>query len=178
MRVKGRIAAALTLIVVAAVLAPVAGAKRVDVSGSRVTTLESGILQQLNQLRATHHLHPLTLSRSLSVAAMAHTKEMSTQGYFAHESGDGSAFWKRIQHFYAAGGYGYWSVGENLLWSSPSVDSPGAIRLWWNSPEHKKNMLDPHWREVGVAALHVVSAPGVYGDHEVTIVTTDFGVRR
>ena len=45
-------------------------------------------------------------------------------------------------------------------------------------PEHTKNMLDPRWREIGIAALHATSAPGVYGDHEVTIVTTDFGVRR
>jgi uncharacterized protein YkwD len=159
-----------------AVLAPVAGARPSPSSRSH-STLELGILQQLNALRASHHLRPLTLSRPLSVAALAHTKEMAEEGYFAHESGNGSPFWKRIQRFYGSSGYGYWSVGENLLWSAPDVDSAEAIKLWFNSPEHKKNMLDPHWRELGVAALHVSSAPGVYGDQQVTIVTTDFGVR-
>jgi uncharacterized protein YkwD len=137
-----------------------------------------GILQQLNALRAAHHLHTISLSRQLTTAAMAHTKDMASHGYFAHASEDGGAFWKRIQHYYIGSGYGYWSVGENLLWSSPDVDPAEAIKLWFDSPEHKKNMLDPRWREIGIAALHATSAPGVYGDQEVTIVTTDFGVRR
>jgi uncharacterized protein YkwD len=177
MRPSGRIGGALALVAVAAVLAPAAVAKPAHAASARAV-LETGILQQLNVLRASHHLHPLTLSRSLSTAAAAHSKEMSAEGYFAHESGDHSAFWKRIQRFYGSAGYGFWSVGENLLWASPDVDSANAIKLWLASPEHKKNMLDPRWREIGLAALHVASAPGVYGDHEVTIVTTDFGVRR
>jgi uncharacterized protein YkwD len=50
--------------------------------------------------------------------------------------------------------------------------------MWENSPEHRKNMLDPHWREVGISAVHVSSASGVYRGLPVTIVTTDFGVRK
>jgi uncharacterized protein YkwD len=72
----------------------------------------------------------------------------------------------------------YWSVGENLLWSSPSVDASGALSMWFNSPEHRKNMLTPRWREIGLSAVHVSAAPGTYGGREVTIVTADFGVRR
>ena len=72
----------------------------------------------------------------------------------------------------------YWSVGENLLWSSPNVDPAGALKLWMNSPEHRANILTARWREIGVSALHVADAPGVYHGLEVTIITTDFGVRR
>jgi uncharacterized protein YkwD len=180
MRLRRKMAGGFALLAMAAVLAPAATARTAHATqrANAQSTLQSGILQALNQLRATHHLHPVTLSRSLSTASLAHTKEMALDGYFAHDSGDGSPFWKRIQHFYGSSGYGYWSVGENLLWSTPDVDSGSAMKLWWNSPEHKKNMLDPRWREIGIAALHVGTAPGVYGDHEVTIVTTDFGVRR
>jgi hypothetical protein len=39
-------------------------------------------------------------------------------------------------------------------------------------------MLTTRWREIGLSAVHVASAPGAYGGREVTIVTTDFGVRR
>ena len=46
------------------------------------------------------------------------------------------------------------------------------------SPGHRANLLSPRWREIGIAAVHAASAPGVYGGHEVTIVTADFGVRR
>jgi uncharacterized protein YkwD len=102
---------------------------------------------------------------------------MAAQGYFAHESADGSAFWKRIQHFYPSGSSGYWSVGENLLWSSPDVDPAQALQLWLASPEHRANLLTARWREIGVSAVHVTAAPGTYNGLDVTIVTTDFGVR-
>jgi uncharacterized protein YkwD len=46
------------------------------------------------------------------------------------------------------------------------------------SPEHRANILDPRWRDLGVSALHVDAAPGVYQGLAVTIVTTDFGVRK
>ena len=46
-----------------------------------------------------------------------------------------------------------------------------------NSPEHRANLLDRSWREVGLSAVHAASAPGVYGGDEVTIVTADFGFR-
>jgi len=143
-----------------------------------LSSLEQGVLSDINALRASHHLPTLRLSPALTDAARAHSEEMETDGYFAHSSNDGMAFWKRIQRFYSSTKWHYWSVGENLLWSSPSVDPQGAMTLWLNSPEHKKNMLDPHWREIGISAVHEPDAPGVYNGLEVTIVTTDFGVRR
>jgi uncharacterized protein YkwD len=103
---------------------------------------------------------------------------MADQGYFQHESADGSAFWKRLQRFYPSSPWRYWSVGENLLWSSPDVDASGALQMWLNSPEHKANLLTARWREIGVSAVHVAAAPGTFRGLDVTIVTTDFGVRR
>ena len=102
---------------------------------------------------------------------------MAQDGYFAHESADGSAFWKRLEGFYASSAWHSWSVGENLLWSSPSISAREALLRWLASPEHKRNLMDPAWREIGVAAVHVSHAPGVYQGLDVTIVTTDFGVR-
>ena len=99
-------------------------------------------------------------------------------GYFQHESYDGTAFWKRITRWYGANGYGLWSVGENLLWSSPDVRPAGALDMWMNSPEHRANILTPRWREVGISAVHVLAAPGTYDGRTVTIITTDFGIRR
>ena len=72
----------------------------------------------------------------------------------------------------------YWSVGENLLWSSPDVDPSSALKMWFDSPEHKRNMLNARWREIGLSAVHVAAAPGTYGGREVTIITADFGVKR
>jgi uncharacterized protein YkwD len=146
--------------------------------GVGLSPLERGVLTDINAFRVSHHLAALRLSPQLTAAAVAHTQEMAADGYFAHPSADGSAFWKRIQGFYASTPWTYWSVGENLLWSSPDIDAQNALELWLGSPEHRANLTNPRWREIGVASVHASAAPGVYHGLDVTIVTTDFGVRR
>jgi uncharacterized protein YkwD len=162
----------------AATAAPSAPAQQQAAGIARVSQLETSVLSQLNAIRREHGLVPLKLSPTLSKAAAAHSLEMGEDGYFAHASADGSAFWKRIEQWYPSQGSRYWAVGENLLWSSPDVDGPGALKLWMASPEHRKNILTPKWREIGVSAVKVAAAPGAYDGLDVTIVTTDFGVRR
>ena len=143
-----------------------------------LSPLERGVYADINALRASHALPTLRLSKSLTDAARSHSQEMETDGYFAHDSHDGTLFWKRIEGFYSSSSYGFWSVGENLLWSSPDIDARHALTMWLESPEHRKNMLDPSWREIGVSAVHESHAPGIFDGRGVTIVTTDFGVRR
>jgi uncharacterized protein YkwD len=80
---------------------------------------------------------------------------MGSHGYFSHSSANGEVFWRRVQRYYGAGHYHYWSVGENLLWQSPDIDAAGALNLWMHSPEHRANLLNRQWREIGLAAVHV-----------------------
>ena len=143
-----------------------------------MSSLEAGVLQQLNHVRAEHGLPALRSNPLLAEAAAQHSREMAEDGYFDHASHNGTAFWRRISTWYRSSGYSYWSVGENLLWSSPSVDPQHALRLWMASPEHRANILDGRWREIGVAAVHVDHATGTYQGRAVTVVTTDFGARR
>jgi uncharacterized protein YkwD len=139
--------------------------------------LESQVLAELNAIRRQHGLAPLRLSRPLSTAADAHSRAMGTFGFFDHDSRDGSEFWERVQRFYGPDGYKSWSVGENLLWSSGTVSAAAALKLWMGSPGHRRNILTARWREIGLSALKVSAAPGVYGGRDVVIITTDFGVR-
>jgi uncharacterized protein YkwD len=143
-----------------------------------LSPLESGVLVDINAFRAQHGLAKLRLNTQLTAAARAHSAQMVHDGYFAHESADGSPFWKRVQSFYRSSPWRSWSVGENLLWSSPTIDPGGALKLWLASPDHRRNLMNPRWREIGVSAVHATSAPGAYMGMDVTIVTTDFGVRR
>ena len=168
------IAAAL---LVALVAAPAAFARQGTVRQTRLQTLDLGVLVQLNAIRKSHGLVPLKLNPALSVAAQSHSSEMLAAGYFAHDSVDGSPFWKRMAAYSNSAQHGSWSVGENLLWSSPEVDAVKALKLWMASPEHRHNILTARWREVGIASIHVESAPGTYGGQAVTVITTDFGVR-
>jgi uncharacterized protein YkwD len=170
--VKRAIAIVAALVAVAAV-APASADVQLAVDG----TLDSSVLTKINQVRADAGLQPLRPSRALAEAAAAHSREMALTGYFAHESQDGSPFWKRLQRFYPAKGFHRWLVGENLVWGSPDISPDDVLQSWLNSPEHRANLLKPAWREVGLAALHVPDAPGTYGDGETTIVTADFGAR-
>lgn len=153
-----------------------AGATQSGTDEARASTLAAGVVAELNSLRAKRGLVALRVSPGLIAAAAHHSREMSQNGYFDHRSADGSAFSKRVARFYPVG-RSSWSVGENLLWASPEIDAPGALRMWMGSPEHRKNMLDPTWREVGISALHVAAAPGFYKGLEVTIITANFGLR-
>lgn len=147
-------------------------------SAVELASLDRSVLQQLNAIRALHGLVAVKLDAPLNASAAQHSVEMGEEGYFEHNSADGTAFWKRIQRFYPSSRYGYWSVGENLLWSSPTVDATQAMRMWMNSPEHRANILNPRWRQIGISSVHLDSAPGTYQNLPVTIITTDFGVRR
>jgi uncharacterized protein YkwD len=139
--------------------------------------LEQGLLSKLNTVRREHGLVPLRRSSGPAAAARQHSTEMASRGYFGHRSADGSSFERRIARFYPMGDRHVWAVGENLLWSSPDVDAAGVLGVWLHSPKHRRNILTARWREIGLGAVHVVSAAGVYGGNAVTIVTTDFAVR-
>ena len=148
-----------------------------SLQATEVPALQTEVLTVINQLRQGKGLGRLRLSGPLSNAAVGHSLSMAKHGFFGHEGYGGSAFWQRIKPRYPPGPRGYWSVGENLLWSSPSLTAQQALDMWLDSPPHRKNLLSPVWHDVGIGAVHTPAAPGVYEGREVTILTADFGVR-
>jgi uncharacterized protein YkwD len=142
------------------------------------TVLEASTVHSINALRVANDLAPLTVSSALFRSAMLHDVQMLQGGYFSHLGPDGSTFSARVAAFYPVGSHHFYSVGENLLWSLVPLSSDEIVARWMKSPGHRFNMLNPAWRQIAVAALSVDSAPGVYGDAPVTVVTVDFGVRR
>jgi uncharacterized protein YkwD len=145
---------------------------------SASAAVDIGVLEDLNQIRAAHHLVPLTLSPNLSAAASLHSREMLANGFFEHNSGNGQVFWKRIKAFYPEGRFSYWSVGENLFWTTGSASAAGSMKAWMASPEHRANILNPVWRQIGISSITSADAPGTFGNTDATVITTDFGVRR
>jgi uncharacterized protein YkwD len=165
------------LVAIVAIAAPAAFAAPASTHSS-LTALESGVLQQLNAIRADHGLQALRSNAKLVAAADSHSREMADDGYFDHSSFDGTSFSTRISRWYPITGFHSWTVGENLLWSSPGVDPAGAVAMWMHSPAHRANILNAGWREIGIGAVRSPSARGFFGGRPVTIITTDFGVRR
>jgi uncharacterized protein YkwD len=148
-----------------------AGAQRL------LSRLELDVVARINAQRTRRGLRALRVSRGLTAAANYHTNQMGQLGFFEHESVNGAPFWRRIQRFYPAR-RGYWSVGENIFWESPDTNAATAVREWMQSQPHRQNILTREWREIGISARHFEAAPGAFGGRSVTIITTDFGVRR
>jgi uncharacterized protein YkwD len=140
--------------------------------------LNHQVLTAVNRFRVAHGLVALHESAGLDRSARRHSLEMGRGGYFGHSSADGTIFWRRIQHHYPKKNFSYWSVGENLVWRSPSLSAAKAMSLWIASPPHLADLLSKDWRQIGVSAVRVAHAPGVYGGAHAVIITTDFGVRR
>jgi len=180
---RGRITLLLIgLLAAAALLAPggaLAGRANQTASGaSQTAAFDSSVLIGLNEIRIDHGLVPLTVSPQLTEAAEQHSLNMIRDGYFAHSSSDGALFWQRIAEYYHHASGRQWSVGENLLWSSGQIDASAGLAAWMASPVHRANILFPGWRQIGIAAVTSADAPGIYGGREVTVITTDFGVRQ
>ncbi len=160
------------LVATAAIAAPVTSAQS---TSARLAA--RSVLAEINTVRTQHGLRALRLVRPLTAAAGQHSSEMGAQGYFSHDSADGTSFWRRVEGHYGSHGYRYWSVGENLLWSSGALDPEAALAMWMNSPPHRKNLLARNWRQVGLSVKEFTSAPGVFHGLAVTIITADFGTR-
>jgi uncharacterized protein YkwD len=139
--------------------------------------IEGPLLASINRERRGRGLKPLRLSSQLARAADSHARAMGRNGFFSHSSQNGSSATSRILRFYPVAGHGSWMVGETLLWRSPEVGSQEALAMWLGSSAHKKILMTPGFREIGLGAVHVVNAPGAYGGREVTIVVADFGTR-
>lgn len=136
--------------------------------------VDRAVLDRINAVRTRHGLRPLVLSAGLTAAARQHSLEMVRQGYFAHQSSDGSSFDRRIRRFYPR----LRSAGENIAYGCPDLSPTAAMDLWMNSPGHRRNILDPRWREIGIAIVHADSASGPdYRGDATTVATTDFGLR-
>jgi uncharacterized protein YkwD len=176
---RARLAFAIALGTICIVAAP-AGATTEE-SGAREiasrAALGRGIVAEINALRARNGLPRLVVSRQLAGAARTHSRSMARAGFFAHESQNGASFGERVSRFYGTAGFRSWRAGENLLWASPDIGPKRAVEMWLESPGHRRILLTPAWREIGLSAVHTASAPRAFDGLEVTIVTADFGAR-
>lgn len=150
-----RCAVTLALVVAMFVLAPAAGA-------SSYSSSELGMVRMINQIRADHILPPLRVDSKLRRAARAHSMDMLAHGYFGH-----GAFATRIRSFGVRGRV----VGENLAWGTGRSGSASSVlRMWLRSPEHRRNLLRPTFRRIGLG-MPIGSFAGYRGAR---MVTADF----
>jgi uncharacterized protein YkwD len=141
----------------------------------RAAKIKRATLCLLNHRRVAHGRHKLRSNRRLAKAARAHARDMVRRDYFSHTTPGGASFVDRImQEDYVKPSQG-WALGENLAWGSYQLATPKAIvRSWMHSPEHRANILNPRFREIGIGVVAGAPVPGV--DHAATYATS-FGTR-
>jgi len=137
--------------------------------------LASQIVTAINQVRRGHRLPTVTAYRPLARAALAHVRALAVSGLFTHEWSDGTPFATWILRYFPQPPRGSWMTGENLIWSSTPLTASAAVSAWLASPEHRRIMLDPTWRQLGIGAVASNEAPGVYGGADAVVVAADFG---
>ena len=150
-------------------LATAASALGADVEVREDSVLAAAIATEINAARSQNGLSSLRTSNALNGTARRHARSMATFGYFSHSS---------IRSLAAAyvKGKKRWAVGEIMVWAPGHLSAAEAVDRWLASPPHRSDMLG-RWRHIGVGALDVQDAPGVFGGKDITLVVVNFGRR-
>jgi uncharacterized protein YkwD len=104
------------------------------------------LLHDLNLVRAERGLAPLSLEPRLCTLARRHALDMVAHRFFGHASSDGATPFQRMRR----AGYHYRAAGENV---ALDVDEPSAHQMLLQSNAHRRNMLEPKFARVGIAAV-------------------------
>jgi uncharacterized protein YkwD len=113
--------------------------------------VRSATLCLLNRQRARHGLRRLRAQRSLSHAATNYARLMVRKHFFDHVSPAGSTMSSRIARTAYLHHTRAWSLGENLAWGAGSASTPNQIvNAWMHSAPHRRNILDPSFKEIGI----------------------------
>lgn len=107
--------------------------------GTSYASSSSSYLSVLNQERASRGVSPLHLSPDLVQVAQSWSDEMARTGVLRHNPRLKSAV------------SNWWSVGENV---GMGPDLQDIEQAFWHSPEHRANILDAHYTDVGIASTY------------------------
>lgn len=162
---------ALTAGAIAMLLLPAtAKAARSDESAVRTDrALSTALLAEVNTARAERGRRSLQSVASLRRAARTHAVSMGERGYFGHvRTGDE----RGLAQTYAG------KVAETLFWTGGSLSAREVVDRWLASAPHRTIVLGKRFAEIGILAVRVAQAPGVYRGATVTIVVADYGIPR
>src|ERR671933_825572 len=110
---------------------------------------EDALALMLGRARVGAGLLPLARSPALDRAAVGHAQDMAARGYMEHEAPDGSTPGTRAaQEGYDTTPGGAWMVVETI--SAISDEPDGALGWWLSDSLHRRVVLRPSWREIGV----------------------------
>jgi hypothetical protein len=121
------------------------------------------IISLTNDERTQAGLNTLTENAQLTSAA-----EAKAQAILASQTFDHTINGKKFSSWIKATGYQYRMVGENL--AIDFVTSEGVMRAWMDSPEHRANLLENSYTDIGIGI-----AEGKFDGENTIVVAQLFG---
>ena len=179
LRFASTLATAAALAIAAAGSAHAAGCANGAVMPSKANApkVRAATLCLLNRERRAHGLRPLHANTRLRRAAAAYAHRMVRGTFFSHDAPNGSTPLSRIRSTRYLVGARFWTIGENLAWGTGTLATPRAtVRAWMHSPEHRANILNGAYREIGIGIALGAPVPGFAASPGATY-ATDFGGR-
>lgn len=126
--------------------------------------VSQNLLALINNARQSQNLPALAFNDRLNSAAQLKAEDMLANGYFEHFSPTGISPWQ----WFKKAGYVYEYAGENL--ALDFSDTRVVFDAWMQSPTHRANILNPNFREMGLAV-----ESGQLLDHQATLAVLMFG---
>lgn len=132
----------------------------------RTNYIERGVIQKIDSFRRHYGLRPLRLDRRLARGADAHTSDMLSHGYFAHDSFSGP--WSGRVRRYSGGAHGVGEVIGYLRRVPRRRQAATIVSLWIHSPPHRAVLLGSY------ARLGVGRRVGNFYGYRSSVFTVDF----
>jgi len=117
---------------------------------------EQAAVRAVNDLRARAGLAPLSVSASLMRPARWKSQFMAATGTFAHDD----PFRSWLQRLSDCGYADRAAVAENL--AAGAATGQATVQMWWESPPHRANLLNPDVRFIGIARARGAGPYGWY----------------
>jgi uncharacterized protein YkwD len=126
---------------------------------AELTRLEGALLVQVNAVRAQRHLVPLRRSEQLDAVARAHSLDMATRHYVAHDSPEGANAMVRLER---AEVRGFSLAAENIGATDRSGANQEIVSSWLASPIHRNNLLAPAFNTTGIGIARAPDGRLIY----------------
>lgn len=124
-------------------------------AGSSWKALQDKIFELTNGERQKNGITPLTYNAAVEKYAVAKSQDMVTNNYFDHKSPTNGYFydiWNRDGFKYSSGAENIYTMTDTRGFANRDVNSLAStiVTGWMNSEGHRRNILNPNLKELGV----------------------------
>ncbi|WP_242057499.1 SafA/ExsA family spore coat assembly protein [Halobacillus yeomjeoni] len=111
---------------------------------TNIKSIEQQVINLTNQERAKNGLPALKANWQLSRVARYKSVDMRDKNYFSHTSPTYGSPFQMMKNF----NINYRRAAENIAAGQRTPQE--VVNGWMNSPGHRKNILDPNLKQIGV----------------------------